>query len=77
MRVPDKAFEQLYKQIKEGVSVYSDPGERIAFIEGWIHGMDSDVLLSVEQVSRIIELRYPENERAPINEAATSGRTEK
>lgn len=75
--MPEKEFEFMYGEIKDAVSKYSDPGERIAFIEGWIHGMDSDVLLSVEQVSRIIELRYPENERAPINEAATSGRTKK
>lgn len=73
----NKAFERLYEQIQEGVSGYLDPGERIAFIEGWMHGTDPDVLLSVEQISQILALRYPEIERAPINEAATSGRTEK
>lgn len=73
--MPEQAFEVLYDEIRKGIPVYTDPGERIAYITGYLRGMGSDAVITIDQVICILNLRYPEKEWAPINEAATSGRS--
>lgn len=65
-------FEELYGQIKDVVSAYSDSGEREAAIAGYMRCMDPDEVLAIEQINMILALRYPEKNERPC-EAATSG----
>ena len=58
--MPEQAFEVLYDEIRKGISVYTDPGERIAYIAGYFKGMNPDTALTAGQVSQILALRYPE-----------------
>ena len=64
--MPEQAFEVLYDEIRKGITVYTDPGERIAYITGYLRGMGSDAALTAGQVSQILALRYPEKEKAPV-----------
>lgn len=58
--MPEQAFEVLYDEIRKGIPVYTDPGERIAYITGYFKGMNPDTALTAGQVSQILSLRYPE-----------------
>ena len=62
--MPEQAFEVLYDEIRKGITVYTDPGERIAYITGYLRGMNPDTALTAGQVSQIIALRYPEEEKS-------------
>lgn len=62
--MPEYDFEDLYNQIRDGISMYMDPGERIAYITGYLRGIDPDTALTAGQVSQILALRYPENEES-------------
>lgn len=55
-------FEDLYGQINDVVSAYSDYGERAAAISGYMRCMDPDEVLTIEQINAILALRYPEKE---------------
>ena len=59
-RMTEYDFEDLYNQIRNGISMYMDPGERIAYITGYFKGMNPDTALTAGQVSEILALRYPE-----------------
>ena len=59
-RMPEYDFEDLYDQIRGAISVYMDPGERIAYITGYFKGMNPDTALTAGQVSQIIALGYQE-----------------
>ena len=61
-RMPEYDFEDLYDRMRDAISVYKDPGERIAYIAGYFKGMNPDTALTAGQVSQIIALRYPEEE---------------
>lgn len=56
-------FEELYGQINDVVSTYSDSGERAAAIAGYMRCMDPDEVLTIEQINAILALRYPEEKR--------------
>lgn len=64
--MPEQAFEVLYDQIRKEVSAYKDPGERIAYITGYLRGMGSDAVITIDQVICILNLRYPEKGKAPV-----------
>lgn len=74
--MPEQEFRRWYDWVKEKVAEYQDAGSRTAIISGFFAANHEEVFTG-DQVSQILALRYPENERAPINEAATSGRTKK
>ena len=59
-RMPEYDFEDLYDQIRDTISAYMDPGGRIAYITGYLRGMDPDTALTAGQVRQILALRYPE-----------------
>lgn len=52
-------FEDLYGQINDVVSMYSDSGERAAAIAGYMRCMDPDEVLTIEQINMILALRDP------------------
>ena len=52
-------FDELYGQIKDVVSAYSDSGERAAAIAGYMRCMDPDEVLTIEQINMILALRDP------------------
>lgn len=52
-------FEELYGQINDVVSTYSDSGERAAAIAGYMRCMDPDEVLTIEQINMILALRDP------------------
>ena len=60
----EQAFEVLYDEIRKGIAVCTDPGERIAYITGYLRGMNPDTTLTAGQVSQIIALRYTEEEKS-------------
>ena len=62
--MPEQAFEVLYDEIRKGILVYTDPGERIAYITGYLRGIDPDTSITVGEVSQILALRYPEEEKS-------------
>ena len=62
--MPEYDFEDVYDQMRDEISVYTDPGERIAYIAGHFKGMNSDTAITVGQVSQILALRYPEKEES-------------
>lgn len=64
--MPEQAFEVLYDEIRKGITVYTDPGERIGYIAGYFKGITPDTALTAGQVSQILALRYPEKEKAPV-----------
>ena len=55
-------FEELYGQIKDVVSMYSDSGERAAAIAGYLKCMNPNEVLTIWQINMILALRYPEKE---------------
>lgn len=55
-------FEELYGQINDVVSTYSDSGERAASIAGYLRCMDPNEVLTIDQINMILALRYPEKE---------------
>lgn len=55
-------FEDLYGQINDVVSTYSDSGERAAAIAGYLRCMDPDEVLTIGQINAILALRYREKE---------------
>lgn len=57
--MPERDFEVLYDQIRKEVSVYKDPGERIAYITGYLRGIDPYTVITGDQVCQILALRYP------------------
>ena len=60
-------FEELYGQIKDVVSMYSDSGERAAAIAGYMRCMDPNEVLTIGQINMILALRDPgEMEWAPM-----------
>ena len=59
-RMPEYDFVDLYDQMRDAISAYKDPGERIAYIAGYFKGMNPDTALTAGQVSQILALRYPE-----------------
>lgn len=61
-KVEEYRFEELYGNIKDVVSAYSDSGERAAAIAGYMRCMDPDEVLTIEQINMILALRYPEKE---------------
>lgn len=61
--MPEYDFEDLYDQMRDAISAYKDPGERIAYIAGYFKGMNPDTALAAGQVSQILALRYPEEEK--------------
>lgn len=62
--MPEQAFEVLYDEIRKGIPVYTDPGERIAYITGYFKGVYPDTTFTAWQVSQILALRYPEKEKS-------------
>ena len=60
--MPEQAFEVLYDQMRDATSAYKDPGERIAYITGYLRGIGSDAVITIDQVICILNLRYPEKE---------------
>lgn len=62
-RMPEYDFVDLYDQMRDAISAYKDPGERIAYIAGYFKGMNPDTALTAGQVSQILALRYPEEEK--------------
>lgn len=64
--MPEYDFENLYDQIRDAISAYMDPGERIAYITGYLRGMGSDAVITIDQVICILNLRYPEKGKAPV-----------
>ena len=58
-RMEGYRFEELYGQIKDVVSAYSDSGERAAAIAGYMRCMDPDEVLTIEQINMILALRDP------------------
>ena len=62
--MPEQAFEVLYDQIRKEIPAYMDPGERIAYITGYLRGIDPDTSITVGEVSQILALRYPEEEKS-------------
>lgn len=62
--MPEYDFEDLYDQMRDAISVYTDPGERIAYITGYLRGMGSDAVITIDQVICILNLRYPEEEKS-------------
>ena len=69
--MPEQAFEVLYDEIRKGITVYTDPGERIAYITGYFKGMNPDTALTAWQVIQILALRYPEEKSTCIGWGAT------
>ena len=69
--MPEQAFEVLYDEIRKGITVYTDPGERIAYITGYHRGMGSDAVITIDQVICILNLRYPEEKSTCIGWGAT------
>lgn len=64
--MPEYDFEDLYDQMRDAISAYTDPGERMGYIAGYFKGMNPDTALTAGQVSQILALRYPEKEKAPV-----------
>lgn len=64
--MPEQAFEVLYDEIRKGITVYTDPGGRIGYIAGYLRGMGSDAVITIDQVICILNLRYPEKGKAPV-----------
>lgn len=60
--MPEQAFEVLYDEIRKGITVYTDPGERIAYITGYFKGIYPDTLFTAQQVSQILALGFKEKE---------------
>lgn len=58
-KVEEYRFKDMYKQIKDVVSAYSDSGERTAAIAGYLRCMDPSEVLTIEQSNMILALRYP------------------
>lgn len=58
-RMEGYRFDELYGQIKDVVSAYSDSGERAAAIAGYMRCMDPDEVLTIEQINMILALRDP------------------
>lgn len=58
-RMEGYRFEELYGQIKDVVSAYSDSGERAAAIAGYMRCMDPDEVLTIGQINMILALRDP------------------
>lgn len=61
-KVEEYRFDELYRMIKDVVSIYSDSGERTAAITGYLRCMDPNEVLTIEQINTILALRYPEKE---------------
>ena len=55
-KVEEYRFEELYGNIKDVVSAYSDSGEREAAIAGYMRCMDPDEVLTIEQINMILAL---------------------
>lgn len=72
----EQKFEKWYDWVKEKVAEYQDVGSRTAIISGFFEAKHKEAFTG-HQVSQILRLGFQKEERAPINEAATSGRTEK
>ena len=62
----EQAFEALYDELRKEIPAYMDPGERIAYITGYLRGMGSDAVITIDQVICILNLRYPEKGKAPV-----------
>ena len=62
--MPEQAFEVLYDEIRKGITVYTDPGDRIAYITGYLSGVGSDAVITIDQVICILNLSYPEEEKS-------------
>lgn len=60
--MPEQAFEVLYDQIRDTISAYMDPGERIAYITGYFKGVYPDTTFTAWQVSQILALGFEEKE---------------
>lgn len=60
--MPEQDFELLYDQIRDAISAYMDPGERIAYIIGYFKGIYPDTLFTARQVSQILALGFKEKE---------------
>ena len=58
-RMEGYRFEDLYGQINDVVSAYSDSGERAAAIAGYMRCMDPNEVLTIEQINMILALRDP------------------
>lgn len=58
-KVEGYRFEDLYGQINDVVSTYSDSGERAAAIAGYMRCMDPDEVLTIRQINMILALRDP------------------
>ena len=52
--MPEQAFEVLYDEIRKWIPAYTDPGERIAYITGYLRGIDPDTSITVGEVSQIL-----------------------
>ena len=74
--MPEQEFGKWYDWVKEKVAEYQDVESRTAIISGFFAANHKEVFTG-DQVSQILDLGFQKEERAPINEAATSGRTKK
>ena len=74
--MPEQEFRRWYDWVKEKVAEYQNVGLRTAIISGFFAANHKEVFTG-DQVGQILDLGFQKEERAPINEAATSGRTKK
>lgn len=59
-----KEFEEQCEWLRSAIAKYKDPGIRLAAIIGYLRGIDPDTVLTVGQVSQLLELRHPEKEES-------------
>ena len=58
----EKEFGERRERLRSTIDKYEDPGIRLAYVIGYLRGLDQDTVLTAGQVSQFLELRYPEKE---------------
>ena len=60
--MPEKEFQERCERLRSTIEKYGDPGIRLAYIIGYLRGLDPNAVLTAGQVSQILALRYLEKE---------------
>lgn len=58
----EREFHERFERLRSTIDKYEDSGIRLAYIIGYLRGLDPNTVLTAGQVSQILALRYPEKE---------------
>lgn len=53
----EKEFQERCERLRSAINKYKDPGIRLAYIIGYLRGLDPNTVLTAGQVAEILKLR--------------------